>query len=90
MRTQIALPGILVASLLGSTLMAVAQTGEFAGQVPGPTVHDAWEIQDQLQNARSEAPARPVSRATRSNDSWNSAKSAAGEVTTVNGTKSVR
>ena len=33
--------------------MAAAQTGEFAVQVPGPVVHDAWEIQDELQDARS-------------------------------------
>jgi hypothetical protein len=43
----------MIASLFGSTLMAAAQTGEFAVQVPGPVVHDAWEIQDQLQDARS-------------------------------------
>jgi hypothetical protein len=87
MRAKIAHLAILIASLLGSTLMAVAQTGEFVGQVPGPIVHDAWEIQDQLQNARSGAPARSARRTTRSYDGSNPAKPAEGGVVTINGTK---
>jgi hypothetical protein len=90
MRAKIAHPAILIASFLGSTLTAVAQTGEFAGQVPGPIVHDAWEIQDQLQNAQSGAPARLMRRTARSYDGSNSAKPAASGVTTINGTKGVR
>jgi hypothetical protein len=58
MRAQIAYPAILTASVLGSTLMATAQTGEFPLQVPGSVVHRGWEIQDQAQDARSETPAR--------------------------------
>jgi hypothetical protein len=53
MRAEILPAAITIASLFGSTLMAAAQTGEFAVQVPGPVVHDAWEIQDRLQDARS-------------------------------------
>jgi cell division septation protein DedD len=57
MRAQIAYSAILAASVLGSTLTATAQTGEFPLQVPGPIVHRGWEIQDQLQDARSGTPA---------------------------------
>ena len=46
MRAKILPAAITIGSLFGSTLMAAAQTGEFAVQVPGPVVHDAWEIQD--------------------------------------------
>jgi hypothetical protein len=90
MRPQIAHPAILIASLLGSTPVATAQTGEFAGQVPGPIIHDAWELQDQIQNARSGTPAKSVNRTTRSYDGSNSAKPVAGDVTTANRTKSER
>jgi len=48
MRAQIAYSTILIASVLGSTLMATAQTGEFALQVPSSVVHRGWEIQDQI------------------------------------------
>jgi hypothetical protein len=90
MRVQIALPAILIASLLGSSPMATAQTGEFAGQVPGPIVHDAWEIQDQLQRARSGTDVKSVSRSARSYDGSNSAKPAAAGVITTNATKGQR
>ncbi len=58
MRAQITLPAILVASLLGSTMAAVAQTGEFASPVPGQVVHEGWALQDELQNARSGMPGK--------------------------------
>jgi hypothetical protein len=64
MRTHMAYPALLIASLLGSTPMAIAQTGQFASPVPGAVVHNAWEIQDQLQNARSGTPAKSLSRTT--------------------------
>jgi hypothetical protein len=86
MRIQTALPAIMVASLLGSTLMAIAQTGEFATQVPGSVVHEGWELQDRLQDARSE---KRASRAAQSYGNSNSVKPAAG-VATRNGTKAER
>src|SRR3984893_12628899 len=53
MRPYIAYSAILIASMLGSRLMAAAQTGEFPLQVPGSVVHRGWELQDRLQAARS-------------------------------------
>jgi hypothetical protein len=61
MRPQFAIQAILFASLLGSTISAVAQTGEFANPIPGQVVHDGWELQDRLQNMRSGMPAKQVS-----------------------------
>jgi hypothetical protein len=88
MRVQIALPAILIAApLLGSSHMATAQTGEFAGQVPGPIIHNAWEMQDRFQKARSDV--KSVSRTARSYDG-NPAKPAAAGITTTNGTKGQR
>jgi hypothetical protein len=62
MRTYIAYSAILIASMLGSRLMATAQTGEFPLQVPGSVVHRGWEVQDQLQDARSGTPTKSVKR----------------------------
>jgi hypothetical protein len=90
MRAQLAYPAILTAFLLGSTSMAPAQTGEFAVQVPGSVVHDGWELQDRLQNARSGAPAKSVGPTTQSYDGSNPARPVAGSVTTVNPTKGGR
>jgi hypothetical protein len=90
MRVQIALPAILITSLLGWSNIATAQTGEFASQVPGPIIHNAWEIQDQLQNARSGTAVKSVSRTARSYDGSNSAKPAAAGVITTNATKAQR
>jgi hypothetical protein len=90
MRAHLAYPAILIAFMLGSTPIATAQTGEFASQVPGAVVHAGWELQDQLQNARSGMPARSVSRTTRDYDTSNSAKPAADGVATANGTKGKR
>jgi hypothetical protein len=88
MRVQIALPAILIAaSLLGSSPMATAQTGEFANQVPGPIIHNAWEMQDRFQNARSGTSVKSVSRTTRSYDGSDPAKRTEGGVVTINGTK---
>jgi hypothetical protein len=84
---------MLVLSLSGSTISAVAQTGEFGSPVPGQVVHDGWELQDRLQNARSGAPARPVSRPPASADRYgdsNFVKPATGGITTTNGTKGER
>jgi len=90
MRAQIAHSTILIASVLGSTLMATAQTGEFALQVPGSVVHRGWEIQDQLQDARSGTPARSVSHTAGSNEGSKSAKPAAGGARSNLGTKGKR
>jgi hypothetical protein len=91
MRIQITLPAILIAaSLLGSSPMATAQTGEFAGQVPGPIIHNAWEMQDRFQNARSGTAVKSVSPTVRSYDGSNSAKPAAAGVITTNATKGQR
>lgn len=53
MRTQIVFSTILVASLLGSTLMVVAQTGEFVATVPAEVVRAGQALQDEFQAARS-------------------------------------
>jgi hypothetical protein len=89
MRTQIALRAIFVASLLGSTISALAQTGEFAGQVPGRVVHDGWAMQEYLQNMRNGTPAQPANPPPTPNyySDPNSAKPAVGRKTTGNGTK---
>ena len=91
MRASIAFPIILLASVPGSTLVAVAQTGEFPLQVPGSVMHSAWEIQDQWQNDRSGLPVRPVNPPPlRSYDWSNAGKPAPGSVRTVYGTKGER
>jgi hypothetical protein len=90
MRAQIAFPVILFASLSGSTLTAVAQTGEFASQVPSSVMRNAWEMQDYSQRVRSGAVDRPVSPPAQSYDWSNAGKPAPGGVTTMNGTKAQR
>ena len=90
MRAQIVYPAILTASVLGSTLMATAQTGEFPLQVPGSVVHRGWEIQDQAQAARSGTPTRSVNRTGGSYDGSKSAKPVAGRITTTSGIKGER
>jgi len=90
MRTQIALQAIIVASLLGLTLSAVAQTGEFGSPVPGRVVHDGWALQDYWQNQRNGTPARPANPPPAAPNYYtdpNSTKPALGHKTTGNGTK---
>ena len=90
MRTQIALQAIIVASLLGLTLSAVAQTGEFGSPVPGRVVHDGWALQDYLQNLRNGTPAQPVNPPPAAPNYYsdpNSAKAAVGRATNGNGAK---
>lgn len=89
MRAQIAFPVILFASLSGSTLTAVAQTGEFASQVPGAVMRNAWEMQDYSQSVRSGV-ARPVSPPAQSYDWSNAGKPTPSGVTPVTGTKAQR
>ena len=92
MLAQIAFQAIIAASLLGSTISAVAQTGEFGSPVPGRVVYDGWELQDRLQNARNGTPTKPVSPPARAyyyGDS-NSVKPAVGGTTVRNGTKGER
>ena len=62
MRARISFAALIGTVLLGSTLTAIAQTGEFAGQVPSSVIRDAWRLQDQLQRARSGVPANSVER----------------------------
>jgi hypothetical protein len=90
MRVQIALPAILIASLLDSQTMATAQTGEFASQVPGSIIHDTWELQDQFQNVRSGTAVKSVSHTARSYDGSNSAKPAAVGLMTTDRTRGQR
>ena len=86
MRTKIAFAAIIGVALLGSTLMANAQTGEFAGQVPSSVICEAWQLQDQLQSARSGTPAKSVNRTVRSYGEPNSVKPR-GSVITNDGAK---
>ena len=91
MRIQIALQAIFVASLLGSTISAVAQTGEFGSPVPGRVVHDGWALQDYLQNQRNGTTAQPANPPPAAAPNYysdpNSTKPAVGRKTTGNGTK---
>jgi hypothetical protein len=87
MRTYIAYSAILIASMLGSRLMATAQTGEFPLQVPGSVVHRGWEVQDQLQDARSGTPTKSVRRTA---GSYERSKSATPTVVGTTTTKSER
>ena len=59
MRAQIAYSTILIASVLGSTLMATAQTGEFPLQVPGSVVHRGGRFKT---NCSMPDPERPPDR----------------------------
>src|ERR1700676_3880384 len=83
MRTYIAYSAILIASMLGSRLMATAQTGEFPLQVPGSVVHRGWELQDRLQEPRSGTPTKSPSRAAGSYERSKSAKPTAIDATTT-------
>ena len=56
MRVRIALPAILIASPLGSSPMATAQTGEFASQVPGSVIHNAWSFKTNFKMPDPELP----------------------------------
>jgi hypothetical protein len=86
MRTKITFAAIVGLALWGSTPMAIAQTGEFAGQVPSSVIRNAWQIQDELQSARSGTPARSVEPTDHSYDEPNPMKQPR-RVTTTNGTK---
>jgi hypothetical protein len=90
MRTQIALQALLAASLFGSTIPAVAQTGEVGYPTPGRVVHDGWSLQDYLQNLRNGTPAQPPDPPPSTPNYYsdpNSAKPAVGRKTTGYGTK---
>jgi hypothetical protein len=86
MRTTIAFAAIIGVALFGSMPIANAQTGEFAGQVPSSVIRDAWQLQDQLQRARSGMPANAVDRPYPDYDSSSSVKPP-GNVATTNGAK---
>jgi hypothetical protein len=72
MRNQTSFGVILAACVLSLARIAVAQTGEFAGQVPGPIVRHAWKIQDQLQSARSGTSVKSVNHTARNRSEPNS------------------
>jgi len=59
MRTPMKLSAILVLALLASAGHALAQTGEFANQPTGATVHQGYALQDWWQNARNRASTGP-------------------------------
>jgi hypothetical protein len=67
MQSHISVSAILVATLLGSTVTVVAQTGELVAAVPGVDVHRGYALQDALQNARNRTTAsQPVATQQRS------------------------
>jgi hypothetical protein len=67
MRSHIKVLAVVAASLLVSTVAAVAQTGEFVATVPGEVVHAGYALQDAWQNAKNAAPAsQPVDTLQRS------------------------
>lgn len=68
MRYQLNVSAILVTALFGSTVAAVAQTGEFVATVPGAVVHSGYALQDEWQNARNRA------RASQPVDAWQKAR----------------
>jgi hypothetical protein len=57
MQSPMKLSAILVLALVASAGHALAQTGEFANQPTGATVHQGYALQDwwQQQNARNRA-----------------------------------
>ena len=63
LRAKIAFSVIFAGSLLGSTPMAVAQTGEFAASVPAEVVRAGQRLQDELQAARSRKTSSRTDRA---------------------------
>jgi hypothetical protein len=89
MRAQIAIQAIFAASLLGSTISAVAQGGG-ASPVQGSVMHSAWSMQDYFQNLRNGTPAQPANPAPTNSTYYsdpNSGKPAVGGTTNGNGTK---
>jgi len=52
-------PAILMVALFASTVSAAAQTGEFANQPPGSTVHQGYALQDWWQSLRNGTPEPP-------------------------------
>jgi hypothetical protein len=86
MRATIAFAATIGVALLGSTPLAIAQTGEFVAHIPGSVVHDGWELQDKLQRARSGVPANSVDRTFRRCGASNCIKPPV-SVTATNGTK---
>jgi len=63
MRAKIAFSLILAGFPLGSTRMALAQTGEFAASVPAEVVRAGQRLQDELQAARSRKASSQTDRA---------------------------
>jgi hypothetical protein len=61
MQSPLKLSAILVFTVLASAGHALAQTGEFANQPTGTTVHQGYALQDwwQQQNARNRASTGP-------------------------------
>jgi hypothetical protein len=92
MRAQIAILAILAASLLGSTVSAVAQGGG-PSPVQGSVMRNAWSLQDYLQDLRNGTVLQPANPPPVRSDYYtdpNSAKPAVDSTTNGNGTKGAR
>ena len=53
MRPHVKVSAILMVALFTSTVSVAAQTGEFANQPPGSTVHQGYALQDWWQSMRN-------------------------------------
>jgi hypothetical protein len=53
MPNHLKVPAIVMAALFASTASVAAQTGEFANQPPGSTVHQGYALQDWWQSMRN-------------------------------------
>jgi hypothetical protein len=59
MRSHFKVSAALMVALLTSTVSVAAQTGEFANQPPGSTVHQGYALQDWWQSLRNGTPEPP-------------------------------
>ena len=59
MPNHLKVPAILMVALFASTVSVAAQTGEFANQPPGSTVHQGYALQDWFQSLRNGTPEPP-------------------------------
>lgn len=59
MRSHVKVSAVLLVALLMSTVSVAAQTGEFANQPTGSTVHQGYALQDWWQSLRNGAPEPP-------------------------------
>jgi hypothetical protein len=59
MQNHLRVSAIVAVALFASTASVVAQTGEFANQPPGSTVHQGYALQDWWQSLRNGTPEPP-------------------------------